>query len=206
MCIDTSDTILQRKEWRVVHTCFIDSAVWSPGHSCNFSADSTSRQFSPLVISFWSLPVSRNSHLFRMFLPAEDNCSTDSFSAPTAFFASASTILISSTQSSGFLSQESPITDMFTQFALFWDWLVLAVDYLSFSWRSMSRFASSHDRIRAGRSERLSFSHAVTCTFPRSCGSMSSARIAPPCVTRLRFQLRVSSRDSQDSAKRVRPT
>ena len=32
---------------------------------------------------------------------------------PSSFFASASTILISSTQSSGFLSQESPVTDMF---------------------------------------------------------------------------------------------
>ena len=30
-------------------------------------------------------------------------------------------------------------------------------------------------------------------------------RIAPPCFTRLRFQLRLSSRDSQDFAKRVRP-
>ena len=31
-------------------------------------------------------------------------------------------------------------------------------------------------------------------------------RIAPPCFTRLRFQLRLSSRDPQDSAKRVRQT
>ena len=63
--------------------------------------------------------------------------------------------------------------------------LVLAVDYLWFSWRS-----------RAGRSEPLSFNLAFTCTCPRSCGSVSSARIAPPCFTRLRFQLRLSSRDT----------
>ena len=31
-------------------------------------------------------------------------------------------------------------------------------------------------------------------------------RIAPPCFTRLRFQLRLSSRDPQDFAKRVRQT
>ena len=55
---------------------------------------------------------------------------TDSFSAPSGFFASASTILISSTQSSGFLTQESPITDTFTQFASLRDSLVLAADYL----------------------------------------------------------------------------
>ena len=148
----------------------------------------------------------RGTHLFRTILPAEDNCSTDSFSAPSGFFASTSTILISSTQSSSFLCQESPITDMFTQFASLRDSLVLAVDYLSFSWRPTSRFASLHDRVRAGRSELLSFNLAVTCNCPQSCGSMSSARIAPPCFTRLRFQLRLSSRDSQDFAKRVRPT
>ena len=96
--------------------------------------------------------------------------------------------------------------DMFTQFASLRDSLVLAVDYLWFSWRSMSCFASLHDRIRAGRSEPLSFSLAVTCACPRSCGSMSSAQIAPPCFTRLRFQLRLLSRDAQDFVKRVRPT
>ena len=31
-------------------------------------------------------------------------------------------------------------------------------------------------------------------------------RIAPPCLTRIRFQLRLSSRDPQDFAKRVRQT
>ena len=115
--------------------------------------------------------MSSNSHLFRMILPAKDTYSTDSFSAPSVFFASASTILISSTHSSGFLSQESPITDMCAQSASLRDSLVLAVDYLWFSWRSMSCFASLHDRIRAGRSESLSFSLAVTCTCPRSCDS-----------------------------------
>ena len=85
--------------------------------------------------------VSSNSHL------------SDSFSAPSGFFASASTILISSTQSSGFLSQESPITDVFTQYATLRGSLVLAVDHLWFSWRSMSCFASLHDSIRAGCSE-----------------------------------------------------
>ena len=85
------------------------------------------------------------------------------------------------------------------------DSLELAVDYWWFSWRSMSCFASMHDRIRAGRSEPLSFSLAVTCTCPRSCESMSSARIAPPCFTRLGFRLRLPSRDSQDVTKRIRP-
>ena len=87
---------------------------------------------------------------------------------------------------------------MFTQFASPRDSLVLAVDYLWFSWRSMSCFASLHDRIQAGRSEPLSFSLAVTCTCRRSCGSMSSARIAPPCFTRIRFQLRLCQTSSTD--------
>ena len=39
---------------------------------------------------------------------------------------------------------------------------------------------------------------------PRPCGSMSSTRIASPCFTRIRFQLRLSSRDPQYSAKRAR--
>ena len=38
------------------------NAVRSPRHSFNFSADSTSRQSSPLVISVWSLPGSTKSH------------------------------------------------------------------------------------------------------------------------------------------------
>ena len=109
------------------------------------------------VLSIGDLSLEPSSEqLFRTILPAEDNCSTDSFSAPSGFFASASTILISTTQSSGFLSQESPVTDMLTQFASLRNSLVL-VDYLWVSWRSMSCFASLHDRIRAGRTERLSF-------------------------------------------------
>ena len=81
----------------------------------------------------------------------QDTCSSDSFSAPSGFLASASTIIISSTQSSSFLSQESPNADVFTQFASLRDSLVLRVDHLSFSWRSMSCFASLPDHIRVGR-------------------------------------------------------
>ena len=167
-------------------------------HSFNFSADSKIKT----VLSIGDLSLEPSSEQQLTLVQDVSACRGQLpnrlvFGSPLGFFASASTILISSTQSSGFLSKEPPITDMFTQLASLKDSLVLAVGYLWFSWRSTC-FASLHDRVRAGRSEPLSFSLAVTCTCPRSCGSTSSARIAPPCFKRLRFQLRLSSRDSKD--------
>ena len=94
--------------------CLIPATLFQLFGRLHIKTVLSGRQFSPLVISVWSLPVSSNSHLFRTILPAEDN-STDSFSAPSGFFDSAPRILVSSTQSSGFLSHGHAHAVCFTQ-------------------------------------------------------------------------------------------
>ena len=107
----------------------------------------------------------------RTILQAEDNCTTDSFSAPSGFFASASTILISSTQSSGFLSQESPITDVFTQFASLRNSLVFGVDFLWFSWRvhELRRCTTASELVAPSRSRSVSQSRAQALDLVDPC-------------------------------------
>merc|ERR1712136_594418 len=70
--IDASNTILERPEWRVVYTRFIDELI----------------RYLQCFIFVFSCPVSSKSHLFRIILSAKANCSTDSFSAPSGFSSS----------------------------------------------------------------------------------------------------------------------
>ena len=78
----------------------------------------------------------------------------------------------------------------------------------------LQRICSSHPK---GLSKACAHSFFVTLAscrrailhrgpLPPTCGFMTSARIAPPCFPRPRFELGLSSRVPQFSAKRVRPS
>ena len=99
------------------------------------------------------------------------------------------------------------------QLLLFADWVVLRT--LIVAWKSrhtrvvvtLASFSCVlHLAALLLHSEAPSFSDSFTSFCPRPLGLEPPTRIVSPCFTRLRFQLRLSSRAPPDSTKRTRST
>ena len=184
-----------------------------------FRQTQTSRQFSPVVISVWSLPVSSNSYLFRTILPAKTTAQ------PTR-----SRLLRATLPQRRQSSLPQPIFWLlvprvthhghvhavcFTRgfvgaccgllvvlMAVHESLCVVARPRPSWSLRAALVHSRSHVHLP---------SICEDVTYRSSCSlSLVIHVVCSDCAALLRtaqiFQLRLSSRDSQDLAKRVRPT